>query len=91
MHVDLVIVDITHPEPHGGAEFAQRLHLSGIPSLVVADRPDLGPEGVPVLEKPVRLTALLETIEELLQNAQADRKGGGRAPVKAPPSSGGRG
>jgi DNA-binding response OmpR family regulator len=66
-HIDLVIADLVLPGATNGAEFAHEARRQGIPAMIVtghAHRED-DPE-VPVLQKPVRLSHLLDMVEELL-------------------------
>ena len=65
--VDVVIADIALPGSETGAVIVAEAQQRGIPAMIVTGQDWYEEDGIPVLRKPVRLGALLETMERLIQ------------------------
>jgi CheY-like chemotaxis protein len=65
--IDLVIADLALPGATNGAEFAHAARRNGIPAMIVTGHAhrESDPE-IPVLQKPLRISDLLDMVEELL-------------------------
>ena len=73
--IDLVIADVTLPGRETGTVIAREARDRGIPAMIVTGYAWTEDADLPVLRKPLRLTALREMVERLLRQRASSLAG----------------